>query len=61
MAGFFNDHLQPRGEIIIDTVQDKAYEFNHKINFLTNGLNCSLLRIGEYPNQREIWAIKKSN
>ena len=58
---YFNNNLSTGGEIIIDTVQDPAYEFNHDVNILINELNCSLIKIGSYPRQRDIWAIKKSS
>lgn len=59
IAEYFDIHLTTGGVIVIDTVQDKAYEFNHDIAFLTNNLTCQLIRIGEYKRQREVWAIKK--
>jgi hypothetical protein len=45
--------------IIIDTVQDEEYQFNHDIKFLTSGLSCSIEKIGDYERKRELWAIKK--
>lgn len=59
IADYFNTNLTAEGEILIDTVQDKDYEYNHDVNFLIKDLNCSLYRLGEYPRQREVWAIKK--
>lgn len=56
---FYKDNLKTGGEILIDTVQDKAYRYNHNIEFLTGGIECSIFRIGEYARQREVWAIKK--
>jgi 2-polyprenyl-3-methyl-5-hydroxy-6-metoxy-1,4-benzoquinol methylase len=56
---YFNDNLSDEGEILIDTVQDKEYKYNHNINFLIKELNCPVYRLGEYPRQREVWAIKK--
>ena len=56
---YFRENLDPEGEIIIDTVQDPEYKYNHDINFLIKDLNCSLYRLGEYARQREVWAIKK--
>jgi 2-polyprenyl-3-methyl-5-hydroxy-6-metoxy-1,4-benzoquinol methylase len=57
----FETNLNENGEIIIDTVQEKSYEFNHDITYLTNGLNCSVSRIGTYPRQREVWALRKTS
>ncbi|RYG28620.1 MAG: class I SAM-dependent methyltransferase [Chitinophagaceae bacterium] len=56
---YFRENLKPGGEILVDTVQDKAYRYNHNIEFLTGGIDCSVFRIGEYSRQREVWAIKK--
>ncbi|HEY4336768.1 MAG TPA: class I SAM-dependent methyltransferase [Puia sp.] len=59
LGGYFEHHLRPGGEIVIDTVQDKEYKFNHDIRFLTLGLPATIERLGEYQRQREIWLIKK--
>jgi len=59
ISEYFNTNLSEHGEILVDTVQDKEYEYNHDTNFLIKELNCSLYRLGEYPRQREVWAIKK--
>lgn len=59
LGEYFQQNILPGGRIIIDTVQDPAYKHNHKIEFLTKGLNCSLYRIGEYARQREVWSIQK--
>ena len=56
---YFAYNLNADGEIIIDTVQDKAYRYNHNIAFLTEGLQCSTHRIGSYAREREVFAIKK--
>ena len=36
---YFNTSLNPGGAIIIDTVQDKEYRFNHDIHRITEGLH----------------------
>jgi hypothetical protein len=56
---YFTENLNDSGFIIIDTVQDKEYQFNHDIKFLTSGLSCSIEKIGDYERNREVWAIKK--
>ena len=56
---YFAENLEPQGQIIIDTVQDKEYKFNHNIHFLTDGLSCKTFKIGAYDREREIWAIIK--
>jgi SAM-dependent methyltransferase len=56
---YFRENLLKNGQIIIDTVGDPAYRYNHDIRKLSNGLDCTIQRLGEYARQREIWAIIK--
>ncbi|HRP31656.1 MAG TPA: class I SAM-dependent methyltransferase [Agriterribacter sp.] len=56
---YFEWFLQDGGVIIIDTVQDPEYEFNHNISFLTENVNCELVKIGDYERNREVWSIIK--
>jgi 2-polyprenyl-3-methyl-5-hydroxy-6-metoxy-1,4-benzoquinol methylase len=56
---YFNGHLNREGVIIIDTVKDPGYRFNHDILGLTKDLSASVNKLGEYERQREIWAILK--
>ncbi|HHT9107469.1 MAG TPA: hypothetical protein ACFYEF_03025 [Candidatus Wunengus sp. YC63] len=55
---YYNKHLNTKGEIIIDTVQSRHYEYNHSIDYLTEGLACLKIKLGNYENGREIFAIK---
>lgn len=61
IAAYLDKNISSGGEILIDTVQDKEYRYNHNIDFLTRGMNCSVYKIGSYARQRELWAIKKLN
>lgn len=56
---YFKLNLKAGGCIILDTVQDKEYRFNHNINYLAADLNATLTKIGDYERQRQVWAIKK--
>jgi SAM-dependent methyltransferase len=58
IAAFFNNGLNKGGVIIIDTVQDPEYRFNHDIRFLTDGIDADVNKLGDYERQREIWLIK---
>lgn len=58
---YFKFNLQPGGMIVVDTVADKAYKFNHDIKYLSGELDCSLVCIGSHENNRKVWAIKKRN
>lgn len=57
---YFDLFLQDKGAIIIDTVQDPEYEFNHNISFLTGDVNCEVVKIGDYERHREVWGITKT-
>jgi 2-polyprenyl-3-methyl-5-hydroxy-6-metoxy-1,4-benzoquinol methylase len=59
IMNYYRLNLNEDGFIILDTVKSKDYKHNHEINYLSDGLNCNLIKIGEYERQREIWAICK--
>ncbi|MDR1860694.1 MAG: class I SAM-dependent methyltransferase [Bacteroidales bacterium] len=54
---YFRENLTGNGMIIIDTVQDAEYRYNHDIKYLTSGLPCTIEKVGAYCRQREVWAI----
>ena len=56
---YFNQSLNEKGIIIIDTVQHPEYQFNHDINYLVNSIKSTTDKLGDYDRNREIWAIKK--
>ena len=56
---YFEANLEPAGCLIIDTVQDREYKYNHNISFLADGLKCRTEKIGAYKREREVWAIHK--
>jgi SAM-dependent methyltransferase len=55
----FTCNLNDNGEIIVDTVQNPQYKFNHQIGSLSNIEHSSVTKIGNYENNREVWAIRK--
>jgi SAM-dependent methyltransferase len=59
ITAYFNKALNEEGVIIIDTVQDPEYEFNHDILFLTDGINARVKKLGNYERQRQVWLIEK--
>ncbi len=59
IAAYFNTALNEEGVIIIDTVQDPEYMFNHDIGFLTDGIKARVNKLGDYERQRQIWLIEK--
>jgi SAM-dependent methyltransferase len=50
------DHLTPGGVLIVDTVQDRTYRYNHSIDRLAPG-GSVVTKLGEFDRQRELWAI----
>ena len=57
---YYTENLLSGGNIIVDTVQASNYKFNHKISYLTSDLpSCEIQKIGDYENQREVFAIIK--
>jgi len=57
---YFFYNLKPNGEIIIDTVQDKEYQYNHSITYLTSEMKAKIFRIGEFERQRKVFIIQKT-
>jgi cyclopropane fatty-acyl-phospholipid synthase-like methyltransferase len=56
---YFFNNLNSNGEIIIDTVQDKEYRYNHSITYLTSALKAQVFKIGDFERQREVFSIIK--
>lgn len=56
-------YLSPGGELVIDTVADTEYRFNHDVAYLSSGMqNCARpVPIGEYARGRVVWAIKRNS
>lgn len=57
----FNSLISDRGKIIIDTVGDISYNFNHDINFLMskNISRTKIIKIGTFKFKRDIFCIEK--
>lgn len=56
LARYVHDHLNPVGLLIIDTVQDPAYTYNHRIERLAPA-GSPISRLGSFERQRELWAV----
>jgi SAM-dependent methyltransferase len=56
---YFTGALNEGGCIVIDTVQDPEYRFNHDIAYLTRDIPATVDKLGDYERQRQIWLIKK--
>jgi len=59
LRAYATRHLREGGAIILDTVDDPAYRFNHDIRALASpGARIEL--IGSYPRGRRVWAFHPS-
>ncbi|HVU99203.1 MAG TPA: class I SAM-dependent methyltransferase [Puia sp.] len=56
---YFSDALTAGGCIIIDTVGDPEYKYNHDIGYLTEGLGATVSDLGTYERDRRIWIINR--
>lgn len=54
---YIRDHLAPGGVLIIDTVQDHAYTFNHSIVRLLPDTS-RVEKLGDFERGRELWAVR---
>jgi len=55
----FEQHLNQGGELIIDTLENPSYAFNHDISTLTNRLNCTKKLLGKFEYGRKVYSIFK--
>jgi SAM-dependent methyltransferase len=54
---FARNNLAEGGLIIVDTVGDREYRYNHDIRDLTGELHCRVQKLGSYRRDREVYAI----
>jgi hypothetical protein len=59
LHSLFSFNLTTNGIIIIDTVHEERYMYNHNIDLLTDGIDCDLEKLGVFNHLREVWIIKK--
>jgi SAM-dependent methyltransferase len=50
-------HLRPGGALVLDTVDDAAYEHNHDIRSLAPP-GAAIEQLGEYPRGRRVWVVR---
>jgi len=59
---YISRSLNENGMIIIDTVQDKEYKFNHDIKFLAGDEpGVAFTKLGDYERMRQIWILQKES
>jgi SAM-dependent methyltransferase len=60
ITAYLHDNLRPGGLLIIDTVSDPEYEFNHDIAFLTSGYACGAKLLGDFQHGRRVYAVQNN-
>ena len=50
-------HLRPGGAVVLDTVDDPAYEHNHDVRALA-WPGASIEQVGRYPRGRHVWVLR---
>jgi 2-polyprenyl-3-methyl-5-hydroxy-6-metoxy-1,4-benzoquinol methylase len=58
---YCNESVMEGGMIIIDTVQDKEYKFNHSVEFLAGGPGMFYTKLGDYERMRQIWILQSES
>lgn len=58
VRGYFADHLADNGCLILDTVRDSAYTYNHDIRTLAPP-EAIVERLGRYARGREVWVVRR--
>jgi SAM-dependent methyltransferase len=58
IASYFKDHLRPGGVLVLDTVADPAYTYNHDVKGLAPA-GATAHHVGRYPRNRDVWALLK--
>ena len=52
-------HLRPGGGVVLDTVSDRAYTYNHDIQRLAPA-GAVTVHLGRYARNRDIWVLRKA-
>jgi len=55
---YFANHLHEGGRLVIDTVDDPAYTYNHRVRDLAPA-GASIDHLGRYARQRDVWVLRK--
>jgi hypothetical protein len=56
---YVTDHLRPGGCLVLDTVADPAYTYNHDVRELAPP-GVTIEEIGRYARGRVVWALAKA-
>ena len=60
IASYFRDHLRTGGALLLDTVADPAYTYNHDVKALAPA-GAAVHHVGRYPRNRDVWALEKGS
>ncbi len=55
---YFAEHLRRGGCLVLDTVQDPAYTYNHEVESLAPS-GALIDRLGRYARNRDVWAVRR--
>ncbi len=58
LRSYFAAHLRPGGVLVVDTVQDPAYTYNHDVAALAPP-GAIVEHLGRFERQRDLWALLK--
>ncbi len=58
LRALYTRHLEPGGALIVDTVRDPGYTYNHDIAALAPP-GSSIEHVGRFARGRDIWALRK--
>ena len=59
VGDLFSAHLAPGGSLVLDTVQDPTYTYNHDIQRLAPP-GAVTDHLGRYARNRDVWFIRRS-
>jgi SAM-dependent methyltransferase len=55
---YFEEHLRHGGCLVLDTVQDSAYTYNHEVGSLAPH-GALIDRLGRYARNRDVWVVRR--
>ena len=56
IAACVGTNLKPGGCLLLDTVRDPAYDYNHNVHYLTPA-GLAVHHLGSYVRQRDVWVL----
>jgi SAM-dependent methyltransferase len=57
IGAYYAHHLLPGGCIVLDTVGDRAFMYNHDVHTLVPP-GAEIDHLGTYPRARHVWAVR---